>query len=526
MLLVGLPLLILAAHVRAQAQWRWPNAQLDALDHARWDQNGYNALGIATHITPCDKWLSDRFTGRENAADFIRTAFHDVATFDQSTGLGGLDASIRFVEEQSRPENPGDGFDRAFSRLKPTASRHVSLADIVALGLVYSVENCGGPEIPFRGGRVDASEPNVPGVPEPHQDLPSHIAAFSRLGFTQEEMIGLVACGHTIGGVQNSAFPNLVPKLNDPKNTQSSTHFDSTDFNFDNTVATEYISGTTTNPLVVAANDTMNSDKRIFAADGNVTMSAFARSPELFADTCAKLFARMINIVPRDVEAGMTDIVQPLSVRPHGVSVVHDVDAKVLSLSGEVRLWSTANSSVQLAVARKDGAAPLIFNATHSDSMKSSAAGGRYNFTWYGFAAALPLADAPEEVKFWFIVDGKTEDQGGAAYAIQRDVVHSSTSCRTASFDKARWDVVVRSGTLVAKVFLEVDSSDSTGKPVVSSTELALRIPGAAYDIWSVTLPPSMGSNLNVAALLMDGSTIPGFGKRSIWSLPACTDVI
>lgn len=76
--------------------------------------------------------------------------------------------------------------------------------------------------------------------------------------------------------------------------------------------------------------------------------------------------------------------------------------------------------------------------------MKSSAAGGRYNFTWYGFAAALPLADAPEQVKFWFIVDGKTEDQGGAGYAIQRDVVHSSTSCRTASFDNARWDVVVR----------------------------------------------------------------------------------
>lgn len=84
----------------------------------------------------------------------------------------------------------------------------------------------------------------------------------------------------------------------------------------------------------------------------------------------------------------------------------------------------------------------------------------------------------------------------------------------------------MRAGTPVAKVFLEVDGSDSTGKPVVSSTELALRIPGAAYDIWSVTLPPSMGSNLNVAALLTNGSSIPGFGKRSIWSLPACTDAI
>ena len=37
--------------------------------------------------------------------------------------------------------------------------------------------------------------------------------------------------------------------------------------------ATEFISGTTANPLVVGLNDTTNSDKRIFAAEGNATMS-------------------------------------------------------------------------------------------------------------------------------------------------------------------------------------------------------------------------------------------------------------
>jgi hypothetical protein len=53
----------------------------------------------------------------------------------------------------------------------------------------------GGPEIAFRGGRVDAVGPNNPGVPEPEQSLDSHIASFARQGFTQTEMIGLVACG-------------------------------------------------------------------------------------------------------------------------------------------------------------------------------------------------------------------------------------------------------------------------------------------------------------------------------------------
>jgi hypothetical protein len=55
-----------------------------------------------------------------------------------------------------------------------------------------------GPEIAFRGGRVDAVEPNKPGVPEPQQDLDSHIASFARQGFTKTEMIGLVACGSVL----------------------------------------------------------------------------------------------------------------------------------------------------------------------------------------------------------------------------------------------------------------------------------------------------------------------------------------
>lgn len=62
----------------------------------------------------------------------------------------------------------------------------------------------GGPEIPFRGGRVDAVGPNTPGVPEPQDSLDSHIAAFARQGFTQTEMISLVACGCTFPSCQQS----------------------------------------------------------------------------------------------------------------------------------------------------------------------------------------------------------------------------------------------------------------------------------------------------------------------------------
>jgi catalase (peroxidase I) len=59
----------------------------------------------------------------------------------------------------------------------------------------------GGPELQFRGGRIDATSENDPllTAPEPQGTLQSHSQVFNRLGFNQTEMIGLIACGHTFG---------------------------------------------------------------------------------------------------------------------------------------------------------------------------------------------------------------------------------------------------------------------------------------------------------------------------------------
>lgn len=69
---------------------------------------------------------------------------------------------------------------------------------------------CGGPAVPYRFGRIDATAPGPETVPEPHQDLESHVASFKRLGFNESEMIALVACGHTYGGVRATDFPSIV----------------------------------------------------------------------------------------------------------------------------------------------------------------------------------------------------------------------------------------------------------------------------------------------------------------------------
>jgi hypothetical protein len=94
----------------------------------------------------------------------------------------------------------------------------------------------GGPQIDFRGGRVTATKADSPGVPEAQDPIKSHTDAFARMGFTKNEMIGLVACGHTIGGVQHAAAPDIVPaSAVDPElNPDGNLVFDSSFDVFDN----------------------------------------------------------------------------------------------------------------------------------------------------------------------------------------------------------------------------------------------------------------------------------------------------
>ncbi|KAJ6529625.1 heme peroxidase [Mycena capillaripes] len=246
-----------------------------------------------------------------NAPDWIRTAHHDMVTHNIADSTGGLDASIRFAEEQSRPENAGDDLYKPshFTYVRGPGDPTVLIsspivAELIATGAVNAIENCGGPRIAFRSGRINSAKLKTANVPEPQQDLDSHIAAFTRQGFTQTGMIFLIAYlsltvyKHTSGGVEHSAFPDTVPNLNDPNNSRSVAHFDSTFVNFDNNFrATEYNSGTTQNPLVVGANDTTNSDKRISTSEGNIRQ--FARPLQI--DVC-NTFARMLDTVPSGVE--------------------------------------------------------------------------------------------------------------------------------------------------------------------------------------------------------------------------------
>ncbi|KAF8126229.1 heme peroxidase [Mycena galopus ATCC 62051] len=468
----------------------WPSPQLDALESARFVQEGFDAGAFTLAIQPCDSFLfaaPGNSTGRTDASDWIRTAYHDMATHNSTDGTGGLDASIRFAEEQQRPEN----------RSK------------------YS----GGPEITFRGGRVDATVANAPGVPEPQQDLDSHIASFARQGFTQTEMIGLVACGHTFGGVQHIPFPDIVNVLNDSDNTLDVAHFDSTFFTFDNNVATEYISGTTQNPLVVGFNDTTNSDKRIFGSDGNATMLLFANSLDVYTSTCADLFARMIDTVPSNVN--LTDVITPLPVKPSNVELVMNGD--ILQLGGQVRLWNmTTDPTRTVTMLWKDHIGGTG-NASLGFAGISTSTGGKYSAAWYGFnftdpSASLSLDPAAGVISLSFVIDGRLEDQGGLGFAIQDGFMFSQTSCQVES-GTGRFDVAVRNGLNPTRVYLEESITDSIQR--VSVTELNIAPPSqpiaanSAYTVWSinVTAPSLYGIGAEIDGVKYSTTAVYTFSQ-------------
>lgn len=186
----------------------WPSPKTDFLEALTYQESGYNQLAFTNLVRNCPGVAIG--IGRSTSAEWVRTAYHDMATADVNTGLGGMDASISF--EISRSENVGSAFNKTLIQFLPFLSSRSSMADLIAMGAISAVYGCsrGSVTIPFRGGRIDATEAGPVGVPLPQEDLSTHTASFARQGFNVSEMIGLVACGHTLGGVHGVDFPDIV----------------------------------------------------------------------------------------------------------------------------------------------------------------------------------------------------------------------------------------------------------------------------------------------------------------------------
>ncbi|KAF8061772.1 heme peroxidase [Lyophyllum atratum] len=395
-----------AGIAQGAATLNWPDPRLDFAE---------NTLYVGNTLPNLTKGCAQR-ANTTIAAQWVRIAYHDMSTHDATDGSGGLDASILF--ELDRPQNVGIGMTQSLTDFNFFTTPYVGLADTIAMGTVFAVASCGGPVIPFRAGRKDATAAGPATVPEPQESLESHIASFRRQGFTQEEMIALVACGHTFGGVRRDDFPEIV----DGDAKDGFANFDGTPFSFDNSVVTEYLQDTTTNALVSGANVTTRSDLRIFSSDGNSTMENIA-SPNNFSKTCGALLERMINTVPKDVT--LTEVIDPLENK-----------RLIANPSRTVTLYWKERQT-QGSLCPSNGCFAPSAGSTSRNPTFLAELRGIQSFEIHHFSAQIPLNASIS--KFWFEVDEKDGspptivENGGSGFEIDQDTV---------LFDPARTTIV------------------------------------------------------------------------------------
>ncbi len=381
--------------------YTWPS-NIDYLEGVMYQQAGYRRFGVIDGVSPCS--FSSDGEGRQAAAEWVcslifvipklglidfqvRTAFHDMITHNAAEGTGGMDASILF--EMDRPENPGSAFNATMGFMTNFYNIQTSMADLFALAVYTAVRTCGGPRIAMRGGRIDATGAGLAGVPEPTDDLDTIVGQFATAGFNTTEMIQMVACGHSeslslspepsclnyrsaLGGVHGVDFPDITGN----NSSTNFVHFDSTFSSFDSAIVTDYLDGTTENPLVVGPEGS-NSDLLVFGADGNATMQSISDA-HTFTNTCQTILQRMIEVVPSSVT--LSEIIDPIPIKPVAIQMTFDSNG-TLMLTGEIRVLISnrddTDLTVQLHYADHDGNVPS--NNTISTSVISYSTGYGYD---------------------------------------------------------------------------------------------------------------------------------------------------
>lgn len=352
----------------AAAAPTWPSS-IDELEDIMLLNTGYRARSFAVAVTPCS--FSAQGNGRIASGEWIRTSFHDMATGNVFTGEGGLDASLVF---ELGGDNIGEAFATTLTTFAPFLSSKSSMADLIALGVYTAVRSCGGPVVPIKTGRIDATVAGPPGVPLPQNSLFTFENQFARTGFNTTEMIAVTACGHTVGGVHAVNFPQIVPLGTAPNDYQ---HFDKTTA-FDEKIASEYIAGVSIDPLTVGPSKASgrDSDARVFAADGNVTIKAMS-DPATFASMCSTMLQKMIEVVPTGVV--LTDPILPYEIKPNAIQLTLLNGGSEILFAGEVRVRTTVRpasqiASVQLVYKDRSGG-HSCGSCTISTNQKGTAAG-------------------------------------------------------------------------------------------------------------------------------------------------------
>ncbi|KAJ9148434.1 WSC domain-containing protein [Pleurostoma richardsiae] len=498
---------LLSLAATASAAPTWP-ASTDEMEEIMYQLYGFKARLFADKITPCSNEASG--PGRQNAAEWLRTAFHDMSTANTYFGIGGLDASLAF--ELKNTENTGPGHNSTMVTFSDFVSPRSSMSDLIAAGVYASVRVCGGPIVPVKGGRVDATEAGSPGVPQPQNDISTFRNQFDRMGFTPTQMIQVVACGHTLGGVHSAEFPALVPA---GTATNDEGGLDTTVAAFDNNVVTEYVNGTTKNPLVVgpSVKISQNSDFVVFNSDSNVTVKAMTAAAA-FQSTCATVLQKMIEVVPAGVV--LTDVITPYTVKPVDLQLTLNSGAATIALSGYIRVrtndFAQSISSITLNYKNRSGAT----GGTTTATLQGTGTGLDDNFNFYPIAVNIPASTGISSFTVTLtFADSTTQvfDNNGNSFPVSDAVMlQTPQSCLLQGTGALTVTAAVRNDrtSLPANVTVYYQTPRTSGIPLPKTTTASVALTkGAcvgAYTLYSASYAISGGRSYAAKLDIISGS--------------------
>lgn len=385
----ALLLALLGLTSTAVADPTWPSS-VDELEELMFQLNSFKARKFADTVSPCSNEASG--PGRQNAAEWLRSAFHDMSTANTFFKTGGLDGSLQY--ELDNGENTGTGHRTTLEFMAKYVSPRSSLSDLLAAGVYMSVRSCGGPIVPIRAGRVDATGSGNTGVPQPQNSVVTFQQQFERMGFNNVEMIQVTACGHTLGGVHTDDFPDLVPAGSQANGLAG---LDTTVAAFDNKVVTEYLDGSTKNALVVGPSVNLNkhSDFKVFNSDGNTTMQALADTAQ-FNEVCKNVLQKMIEVVPPGVN--LTDPIVPYNVKPVELQLTLADGGANLHFTGYIRVKTTDLpveniNDVTITYTNRNGAAECGSSGCDiTSTVQGVSQGFDDTFAFFPIDAKIPVA--------------------------------------------------------------------------------------------------------------------------------------
>lgn len=214
-------------------------------------------------------------------------------TFSAAENNGGCDGSLQF--EKNRPDNSGLQTTIDFY-LNLVRRFGVSFADAAVYGGIVAIQECGGPNIPFKFGRIDVAQADPEGrLPGPAISAQEIFDTFvTRMGFSLDETVALVGGGHTIGRVhaENTLGVNPGP-------------MDTTENKFDNLFFQNLLVQTPPGGITrLVADGNMESDSRMkplvekFASDNDAFISAFVSAYTKMSDLGAQFDPNQNKTVP------------------------------------------------------------------------------------------------------------------------------------------------------------------------------------------------------------------------------------